>query len=67
MISAPALVLRGGADAIVSEDEQRAFLLGATNPTMRLLQWPDGEHTLYNRSAERYALTADWFSRHLGA
>lgn len=64
-ITVPTLVLRGGADPIVTEDEQVVFLAGAPHAETRMLRWPDGEHTLYNHSAERDALTADWFERHV--
>lgn len=64
-IAAPTLVLRGGADPIVTDEEQTPFVAGAAHPESRMLRWPDGEHTLYNHSAERDALTADWFAAHL--
>jgi alpha-beta hydrolase superfamily lysophospholipase len=61
-IAAPLLVLHGGADRLVGEDEQLRFLDGADPATSALRVWPDGEHTLYNHAAERNALTADWFA-----
>ncbi|NYJ08080.1 alpha/beta hydrolase family protein [Petropleomorpha daqingensis] len=64
-ISAPLLILHGGADPLVGEEEQRRFLEGADPATGRMQLWPDGLHTIYNHAAERNALTADWFADHL--
>ena len=64
-IGSPLLVLQGGLDPLVSEAEQSRFLDGADPATSRIRTWPDGEHTLYNHSAERNALTADWFADRL--
>ncbi len=64
-IRSPLLVLQGGLDPLVSEAEQSRFLDGADPATSRIRTWPDGEHTLYNHSAERNALTADWFADRL--
>lgn len=58
-IAADTLVLRGGADALVADDDVTRFLAGTASG--RALVWPDGEHTLYNHAEERNALVADWF------
>lgn len=59
-ISCPLLVLHGGEDPIVSLEEQRPFLNAAVDGKLRV--WDDGEHTIYNHSAERTAYVADWFA-----
>jgi alpha-beta hydrolase superfamily lysophospholipase len=64
-VTAPLLVLHGGLDRLVTEEEQRRFLAGADPDRSCLRSWPDGEHTLYNHAAERNALTADWFAEKL--
>lgn len=64
-ITCPLLVLHGGADPLVTQDEQLQFIAGADPATSRLCTWADGEHTLYNYAAERNALTADWFADQL--
>ena len=56
------LVLEGGADPLVPAGTQQSFLVGNRHPLSRLKTWPDGEHTIYNRAAERNALTAKWFA-----
>ena len=63
----PTLVLQGGRDPLVSEDEQRRFLIGTDPATSTMHLWADGELTAYNHAAERDALTADWFADHLRA
>lgn len=64
-ISRPMLVLHGGQDFLVAQQEQESFLDGASSATSELRVWPDGEHTLYNHANERNALTADWFADRL--
>jgi alpha-beta hydrolase superfamily lysophospholipase len=64
-VSAPLLILHGGADPLVGEHEQRRFLEGADPATSAIRIWPDGRHTISNHAAERNALTADWFADHL--
>jgi alpha-beta hydrolase superfamily lysophospholipase len=62
---APLLVLHGGADGLVPEDNASRFMAGSSHPDSTLLVWPDGEHTLYNHAQERNALMADWFASRL--
>jgi alpha-beta hydrolase superfamily lysophospholipase len=64
-IGVPLLVLHGGADPFVTEENTRAFLSGARHHDTQILIWPDGEHTLYNHAAERNAAIADWFADQL--
>ncbi|MGW4353902.1 alpha/beta hydrolase family protein, partial [Nocardia sp. NPDC004582] len=56
------LVLHGGRDPIVGPAEQRPFLDAADPAHATLRVWDDGEHTIYNHSAERTAFVADWFT-----
>lgn len=63
-ITCPLLVLHGGADPLVTPQDQQPFLDAAINDkTLRV--WPDGEHTIYNHAAERTAFVADWFADRL--
>ncbi|UXT61272.1 dipeptidyl aminopeptidase (plasmid) [Agrobacterium fabrum] len=64
-ITCPLLVLHGGADPLVTLDDQQPFL-DAANGEVALHVWPDGEHTIYNHSFERTSLAADWFAARLG-
>lgn len=60
-ITAPCLVLQGGADPLAGPDSQAPFAEAATHPQSATVTWPDGEHTLYNHATERDALLGDWF------
>ncbi|MFC9441915.1 MULTISPECIES: S9 family peptidase [Brevibacterium] len=59
------LVVHGGADPIVDRDDQTPFLAAAEDAT--LLEWPGGDHTIYNDSEARTAAVADWLADRLGA
>jgi alpha-beta hydrolase superfamily lysophospholipase len=56
---ADVLVLHGGADPLISLEQQRPFLALSERSELRV--WEDGEHTIYNHSAERTELVGDWF------
>ncbi|UPK01338.1 alpha/beta fold hydrolase [Bradyrhizobium sp. 170] len=64
-LDCPTLVLEGGADPLVPPGAQRGFLVGNSHPLSRVETWLDGEHTIYNHSAERNALTTAWFAEAL--
>jgi dipeptidyl aminopeptidase/acylaminoacyl peptidase len=64
-IVCPVLVLHGGHDPLVTIEEQRTFLEGTSHPNSMMRVWEDGEHTIYNHSAERTAYVADWFAEQL--
>lgn len=65
-IDCPLLVLHGGADPLIRMEDQQPFLdAAATSAEARLEIWPDGEHTIYNHSAQRTALVCDWFVERL--
>lgn len=66
-IACPLLVLHGGADPLVALQDQQPFLDAADSADATLEVWPDGEHTIYNHSAQRTALVCDWFAERLGA
>ena len=54
-IEAPLLVLHGGADPIVSLDDQQPFLDAATPGRAELRVWDDGRHVIINHAEERNA------------
>ncbi|MTD59137.1 dipeptidyl aminopeptidase [Amycolatopsis sp. RM579] len=61
--TAEVLVLHGGADPLVTLDQQKVFLDLSARSTLRV--WEDGEHTMYNHSAERTEFLCDWFRSRL--
>jgi alpha-beta hydrolase superfamily lysophospholipase len=64
-MSAALLVLHGGADPLIRLDQQKVFLNLSSDSTLRI--WQDGEHTIYNHSAERTDFVSDWFRSHLAS
>ncbi|WP_216870980.1 alpha/beta hydrolase [Modestobacter excelsi] len=66
-LACPLLVLHGGADPIVSLEEQQPFLDAASHDDVMLRVWDDGEHTIYNHAEERTAFVADWFADRFAA
>ena len=57
------LVLHGGRDPLITLEQQRPFLKLSRDSTLQV--WDDGEHTIYNHSAERTELVSDWFRSRL--
>jgi alpha-beta hydrolase superfamily lysophospholipase len=47
----PVLVLYGGTEPIITLSDQQPFLDAAVDAALRV--WDDGEHTIYNHSAEQ--------------
>lgn len=64
-IDCPLLVLHGGNDPIVTQQDQQPFLDAATHGDVTLRVWAGGEHTIYNHADERTAVVADWFADRL--
>ena len=62
-MSASLLVVHGGKDPLVTQEQQEGFL--GLSEDARMLIWEDGEHTIYNHSAERTDVVCDWFRAHL--
>ncbi|MEU9636818.1 alpha/beta fold hydrolase [Streptomyces tendae] len=58
-MSAAMLVLHGGNDPLVGLEQQKVFLDLSEHHTLRV--WDDGDHTVYNHSAERTEFVCDWF------
>jgi alpha-beta hydrolase superfamily lysophospholipase len=62
---APMLIVQGGCDPLVPQGSQESFFLLGTSGVRSVLQWSDGEHTIYNHAAERNLRVADWFVEQL--
>lgn len=62
---AAVLVLHGERDPLVTLADQEPFLAITKDSTLKV--WDDGEHTIYNHSAERTDLVCDWFRSRLEA
>lgn len=62
-MAASLLVLHGGADPLIRLEQQQPFLEMSGDSVLRV--WEDGEHTIYNHSAERTEFVGDWFRAQL--
>lgn len=62
-MNADLLVIHGGADPLITREQQERFLPMSQHASMRI--WDDGEHTIYNHAAERTEFAADWFRSRL--
>lgn len=62
-IAGSLLVVHGGADPIVEKDDQTPFLDACDDAL--LVEWPGGDHTIYNDSDERTDVVADWLADRL--
>ncbi|QJU56309.1 prolyl oligopeptidase family serine peptidase (plasmid) [Herbiconiux sp. KACC 21604] len=60
---AAVLIVHGDADPLVSREQQEVFLGLSDRAELRV--WDDGEHTIYNHSAERTEVICDWFRARL--
>lgn len=61
------LVIHGGADPMLSLEDQQPFLRGAAQERTTLKIWERGDHTIYNHGDERNAYVTDWFLSRLCA
>ena len=57
----PLLVLHGTPDQVFLIDNARRLFDGAASTDKAFLEWPDGDHCIYNHSHEKHAAVADWF------
>lgn len=55
------LIVQGGRDALVPMESQRDFFGLGMPARQAVLEWADGEHTIYNHAEERNQQMADWF------
>jgi pimeloyl-ACP methyl ester carboxylesterase len=61
-IQCPLMVIHGGQDPLVGDDEPDTFLRAGQSPDNRIAIWSDAGHCVYNRGQERDLLVAEWFS-----
>ena len=66
-IACPLLVLHGTADPLFSPERARELAAWAPSADKRLVLWEGGDHCVYNHTAEKHALAADWFADRLAA
>lgn len=61
----PLLVLHGTPDQVFLVENARRLHDGAAAADKTWLEWPDGDHCLYNHSLQKHTAIADWFSDRL--
>lgn len=61
----PLLVLHGTPDPVFDVSNARALFDGAAATDKTWIEWPDGDHCIYNHSLEKHTLVADWFADRL--
>jgi pimeloyl-ACP methyl ester carboxylesterase len=64
-IACPLLVLHGDADRLFSHTHAEEVANWAPSTDKRVGIWEGGDHCVYNHSAEKHALVADWFATKL--
>jgi len=64
-VTCPLLVLHGTPDAVFAVDNARALYDAAGSADKSWHEWLDGDHCIYNHTAEKHALVGDWFADHL--
>jgi hypothetical protein len=60
-------VLHGTPDQVFLVENARRLHDGAASEDKTWVEWPDGDHCLYNHSLEKHTIVADWVTERLGA
>ncbi|KAF0960210.1 alpha/beta hydrolase family protein [Rhodococcus sp. T7] len=58
----PLLVLHGTPDQVFLVENARALYDAAASVDKTWREWPDGDHCIYNHTAEKHAIIGDWFT-----
>lgn len=64
-IHCPLLVLHGGADPLLSENNVTSIASDAPSRDKTLIIWDDGDHCIYNHTEEKHEIVSDWFRKRL--
>jgi len=65
LLRCPLLVLHGTPDQVFLVENARALYDGAGSTDKTWREWPDGDHCIYNHTAEKHILVGDWFADRL--
>ena len=66
-ISCPLLVLHGVPDPLFSVERAKELAEWAPSSDKNVVLWDDGDHCIYNHTAEKHCLISDWFAARLPA
>lgn len=61
----PLMVLHGQPDQIFLIESARRLFAAAGAHDKTLIEWPDGDHCIYNHSYDKHAAVSDWFTDRL--
>lgn len=64
-LTSPLLILHGRPDRIFLFESAERILRAAASADKTLLAWSDGDHCIYNHTADKHAIVADWFVHRL--
>ncbi|MGC0370223.1 alpha/beta hydrolase family protein [Microbacterium sp. SLBN-111] len=64
-LTSPLLVLHGTPDRVFLVENARALFDAAGAEDKTFLEWPDGDHCIYNHSHEKHVRVADWLADRL--
>lgn len=59
-ISCPLLIVHGGMDPLIPDQDIDAILSRVTAPEVKLVTFSDGDHCVYNHGEDKHDLIADW-------
>ncbi|MFE4757923.1 alpha/beta hydrolase family protein [Streptomyces mirabilis] len=64
-IRCPALLLHGDPDQVFLLDSAERIHSGISSPDRTFLRWADGDHCIYNHTADKHFAVGDWFAQRL--
>jgi alpha-beta hydrolase superfamily lysophospholipase len=64
-VACPFLLVHGGADPIVTTEEAASIFKQITSSDKRMVTFPDGDHCIYNRPEDRFAVVGNFFAQAL--
>jgi len=64
-VPCPFLLVQGGADPLISAKEAKSIFEKVTGSEKSMVVFPDGDHCIYNRPEDRFAVVGNFFERAL--
>ncbi|MFT3873618.1 MAG: alpha/beta hydrolase [Nocardioides sp.] len=64
-LTCPLLILHGTPDQVFLVENARALHGRAASTDKTFLEWPDGDHCIYNHSHDKHTRVSDWFADRL--
>jgi len=64
-VRCPLLVVHGGRDPLVSDEDAQAMFEAGVSDDRQLVVFEDGDHCIYNHADDKHALIGDWLASRL--